>query len=59
MYPTSLKIDDVIIANYDLRSKIKSLQQTSSKESIVTQCKDNQGGNKEYRLQNAMAAGSR
>ena len=42
VYPTSLKIV-VIIANYDLRSKIKSLQQTSSKESIVTECQDNQG----------------
>lgn len=37
MYSTSFTIEDVIIANYDLRSKIASLRQTAAIESIVTQ----------------------
>ena len=37
VYSTSFTIEDVIIANYDLRSKIASLGQTAAIESIVTQ----------------------
>ena len=37
VYPASLTIEDVIMANYNLRSKIASLQQIVTIESIATQ----------------------